>query len=135
MIIIHTYYYYEEGDLMTNEKSMIQIAYDMISKRKRPVAFKKIWEEVVKQAKLSPDEADELISNFYTELTLDGRFFNAGNNEWDLRSRNLFEKVKVDIPENDDDDEEEKEEKDDIIDDEEDEEFDEDEDKDEEDEY
>jgi len=94
---------------MAEERSMIQIAFEFISKRKKPTPFKRIWEEIIKVEKLSESQADELIANFYTELTLDGRIVNVGNNEWDLRSRIRFDSIKDNYSE-DAEDEEEKEE-------------------------
>ena len=43
---------------------------------------------------LTPEEMeniDEDISFFYTNLTLDGRFVNVGDNKWNLRERVKFE--------------------------------------------
>ena len=50
---------------------------------------------------------DEDISFFYTNLTLDGRFVNVGDNKWNLRERVTFDKVHIDMNEIYVDDEEE----------------------------
>ena len=39
------------------------------------------------------------ISFFYTNLTLDGRFVNVGENKWNLRERVTFDKIHVDMNE------------------------------------
>lgn len=82
---------------MLQERSMIQAAYEIIKKRKKPIAFIRLWEEIVKSNKLDENQAKNLIASFYTDLNIDGRFFNTGNNEWDLCERNLYDKAHVDI--------------------------------------
>lgn len=82
---------------MLQEKSMIQTAYEIIKKRKKPIAFIRLWEEIVKSNKLDENQAKNLIASFYTDLNIDGRFFNTRNNEWDLCERNLYDKAHVDI--------------------------------------
>ncbi|MGI6378145.1 DNA-directed RNA polymerase subunit delta [bacterium] len=84
---------------MINEKSMIQIAYEILKKKKKPLAFNKLWEEVCKAAKIEKSAIEELISSFYTDLTLDGRIVTLGENVWDLRERNTYDKVHIDMNE------------------------------------
>ena len=45
------------------------------------------------------ENIDEDISFFYTNLTLDGRFVNVGENKWNLRERVTFDKVHIDMNE------------------------------------
>ena len=99
------------------EKSLLDYAYDLISKQKEAIPFDKIWEYVVSAAGLSEEEAKVKVSRFYTNLMLDGRFVTLGENLWDLRSSHTFDKVHIDMKDVysdveaiDDDDEEELEE-------------------------
>ena len=99
-------------------KSLLEHAYDYVSKSKEPVAFKDMWKYIVEQAGLSEEEANKRISSFYTNLMLDGRFVTLGENQWDLRVRQTFDKVHIDMKDVysdvevvDDDEEEEDEEK------------------------
>ena len=46
------------------------------------------------------------LTYFYTNLTLDSRFVNVGDNKWDLRERLPFEKVHIDMNDIYNDDEE-----------------------------
>lgn len=102
-------------------KPFIEHAYDFVSKQKNPVSFADIWNYIVEQSELGELSEDELATKaarFYTNLLLDGRFVNLGDNTWDLRSRHTFDKVHIDmkdvyseVEEDDDDDEEETEEK------------------------
>lgn len=103
------------------KKPLIDHAYDLVSKRKDAVPFADIWNYVVKEEELSELGEEELASkaaHFYTNLLLDGRFVNLGDNLWDLRTRHTFDKVHIDmhdvysdVEEVDDDEEEEIEEK------------------------
>ena len=77
-------------------KSLLDLAYDCLSQSKEEVNFKDLWAYVVKQAGLSEEQAAKKISSFYTNLMLDGRFVNLGDNYWDLRSRHTFDKVHID---------------------------------------
>ena len=99
-------------------KSLLDHAFDFVSKSKEPVSFAQIWEYVKEQAGLDEEAAARRVSSFYTNILLDGRFVTLGDNNWDLRSRQTFDKVHIDmkdvysdVEENDDDEEEEIEEK------------------------
>ena len=99
-------------------KSLLDHAFDFVSKSKEPVSFAQIWEYVKEQAGLDEETAARRVSSFYTNILLDGRFVTLGDNNWDLRSRQTFDKVHIDmkdvysdVEENDDDEEEEIEEK------------------------
>ena len=99
-------------------KSLIEIAYEFVSKQKEPVNFAKIWEYVKKESGLSEEDANKKAGQFFTNMMLDGRFVTLGENEWDLRERHTFDKVHIDMKDvysdvqtSDDDSEEEIEEK------------------------
>ena len=79
------------------QKSMKDIAFDLLSKKKNPVAFNKLWKDVSEVLGLSEEEAASKIGTFYTHITLDGRFVLLENNTWDLRSRQKSEKWKIDM--------------------------------------
>ena len=80
-----------------NEKSLLDLAYEVISASKGHVTFKALWNKVCKAKGLNEEEADAKVSQFYTNLLLDGRFVNLGDNAWDLRSRHTFDKVHIDM--------------------------------------
>lgn len=99
-------------------QSLLDYAYEYVSKSKEPVSFADIWKYVVEHAGLDEETAARRVSSFYTNLMLDGRFVTLGDNLWDLRVRQTFDKVHIDmkdvysdVEENDDDEEEEEEEK------------------------
>lgn len=74
---------------------MVDIAYDLLSKKKKEVVFIKLWEEVSQIKGLTPAQADDLIAQFYTDISLDDRFVPLKDNKWDLRSRYRFEDVVI----------------------------------------
>lgn len=78
-------------------KSLIEIAYEFVSKSKTPVHFDDIWSHVKKEAGLSEEEAAKKAGQFFTNVMLDGRFVTLGENEWDLRERHTFDKVHIDM--------------------------------------
>lgn len=77
-------------------KPMVDVAFDLMSKKKKPVTFLKIWEEVSQMMGLDEQQAEDNIAQFYTDLSLDGRYVHCGDNKWDLRSRHTFNEVVVD---------------------------------------
>ena len=92
---------------MKKTRSMTDVAYEIMSKKKKAVPFKKLWEEVIEKAGLDADKASERIAQFYTDMTLDGRFTSLKENKWDLKERHKFEEVYVDLNNYEDDEEEE----------------------------
>ena len=81
------------------EKSNLDVAFELVSNKRKPVEFAKLWEEVSQIQGLSEEEAKKRASKFYTALSLDGRFITLGDNTWDLRSRYTFDKVHIDMNE------------------------------------
>ena len=83
-------------------ESKTDIAYRLLSKKKKERGFYELWEDVKNElAKVrEPEELENIdddISFFYTNLTLDGRFVNVGDNKWKLRERVTFDKVDIDM--------------------------------------
>ena len=78
-------------------ESLLNIAYRIIEKSSNPIEFAKLWDAVCAEADLSKEDADKKVARFYTNLSLDGRFANLGNNVWDLRNRHAFAQVHIDL--------------------------------------
>lgn len=76
---------------------MVDIAFDLMKKKKKPVDFYKLWQEVSEIKGFTQEEKDENESLFYTNITLDGRLITTGENHWDLRSRHKFSEVHIDM--------------------------------------
>lgn len=91
-------------ETIKERESKTDIAYRLMLKRKKERNFYDLWEDVKAElAKVaSPEELENIeddISFFYTNLTLDGRFVNVGDNKWNLRERVKFENVHIDMNE------------------------------------
>lgn len=78
-------------------QSKTNIAYEIVKEVTGGLSFANLWEEVCDKANIPDDEADDLISGFYTDLSLDGRFITLGDNVWDLRENHSFDKVHIDM--------------------------------------
>lgn len=91
------------------KKAMVDVAYEQMSRKKKPVAFLKLWQEVSEIMGFTPAQEEENIAHFYSDLSLDDRFVNVEENKWDLRSRHTYNESVKDISSIliDEDDEEE----------------------------
>ena len=78
---------------------MRDVAFELLKKKKNPVAFNKLWKEVAEVLGLTEEEATARIGTFYTHITLDGRFILLQNNTWDLKSRHCESEWKIDMNE------------------------------------
>src|SRR5574344_229932 len=104
------------------KKSMLDVSYEILQKKGTSISFSDLVIEVVKELGMSEEEKKIRISQFYTNLSTDGRFVVLADNFWDLRERVPFEKAHIDMndayndrideddDDEDDDDEEEGEE-------------------------
>lgn len=90
-------------------KPMIDIAYDVLCEKKKALAFGDIWMKVSEEKGLNEKQKEDKIAQFYTDLSLDGRFVNMSDNKWDLKARHRLEDVKKVSAEEFIDDEEEEE--------------------------
>lgn len=71
--------------------SMLQIAENLMQRKKTPQSFRKIAQEVSELMGLSEEELNKRVARFYADLTLSGKFVNVSGNKWDLKSRQKFE--------------------------------------------
>lgn len=77
--------------------SKTDIAYNIINENNNAIAFNDLWKQVCEEANIGLEASEELISIFYTDLSLDGRFITLGDNVWDLRKNHSFDKVHIDM--------------------------------------
>ena len=85
------------GGIKMLKRSMVEVGYELLSKKQGPQRFNKLWNEASEVLSLDESESNEYISDFYTSLTLDERFVLLEDNTWDLRERQSFDKVHIDM--------------------------------------
>lgn len=78
---------------------MIDVAYELLSAKKKAVVFLKLWEEVCQMMAFTKQQEEDNIAQFYSDLSLDDRFVNVGENKWDLRERHTYHEVVIDTEE------------------------------------
>ncbi|WP_096437669.1 DNA-directed RNA polymerase subunit delta [Alteribacter populi] len=86
---------YDETQL--KELSMLEIAYEILKGKKSPAEYHDMLKEVSEAKKLSDEELKERIANLYTEMSLDGRFVNLGDNKWGLRAWYPFDQTEEEL--------------------------------------
>ncbi|MBF0579156.1 DNA-directed RNA polymerase subunit delta [Erysipelotrichaceae bacterium RD49] len=69
------------------KKSMIDLAFDILTKEKKAMKFLDLWTIVSKEMGFTPSQSDDNIAQFYSDLSIDGRFASLPGNTWDLRKR------------------------------------------------
>jgi DNA-directed RNA polymerase subunit delta len=79
------------------KKSMLDVAYELLLANKGPMSFFDMLTKVAEKENMSDDEKNAKMSQFYTNLSIDGRFVVLADNCWDLRERVPFEKVHIDM--------------------------------------
>lgn len=94
------------------KKSMIDLAFDELNAKHEAMTFLSLWEIVSKAMGFTPSQADDNIAQFYSDLSMDGRFVALPGNTWDLRKRLSSAHAIVDtdslsIEDDEDEDEEE----------------------------
>jgi DNA-directed RNA polymerase subunit delta len=91
----------------------IDIAYNKLLNAKEGMSFKELWVSVNDELGYDGKIASRKKSQFYTDLTLDGRFIMLENNIWNLKTRCKYQQVEVkedeyeEIEDYDDEDEDE----------------------------
>ncbi|MEA5026835.1 DNA-directed RNA polymerase subunit delta [bioreactor metagenome] len=79
-----------------SSRSMADIAYEIMKKKKKDVPFSKLWEEVSQTMGLTETQAMNKIASFYSSLMLDTRFTLLADNKWDLRERHTYNETHID---------------------------------------
>ena len=81
---------------MRFENSMCNVAYEILKEVNEKVAFNALWGAVCDRLGIQDEDRNNLISVFYTQLTLDGRFMFLDENYWDLRVNHTYDEFSED---------------------------------------
>lgn len=76
-----------------SELSMIEVAHAILAQRGDVMPFADLANEVQKYLGDSDKEIRERLSQFYTDLNIDGSFISLGDNLWGLRTWYPFESI------------------------------------------
>lgn len=79
------------------KSSMLTEAFNLLNESKTPLSFNELAKKVGEKLGFTDSELKSKIAQFYTNLSLDGRFVVLSNNFWDLRSRVSYDKVHIDM--------------------------------------
>ena len=77
--------------------SMIEAACRILEKNGKEMPFADLWTAVRSELEMDDVEASARIGFFYTDLSMNGQVVALGDNTWDLRKRQKYDKVHVDI--------------------------------------
>jgi DNA-directed RNA polymerase subunit delta len=81
----------------TNELSMIELAYELLVGKKKSAQFEELASEIHKMKHVNEKELAEKLSQFYTDLNIDGRFIFMGKEGWGLRGWYPFEQIDEEV--------------------------------------
>lgn len=76
-----------------NELSMIEVAHAILAKSGEPMAFVDLANAVQSYLDKTDEEFRNRLSQFYTDLNVDGSFISLGENTWGLRTWYPFESI------------------------------------------
>lgn len=74
---------YDEEQLL--KMSMMEVAQIALAEQKTELNFIDLFNKVADLKQYSNTQKDDMLSRFYTDLNLDGRFSTIGENKWGLK--------------------------------------------------
>src|SRR5690606_41435338 len=60
------------------EMALVEIAYEILKEKKEPLPFHELVDRIAELLELSPEQVRNRISQFYTDMNIDGRIINVG---------------------------------------------------------
>ncbi|MBO1579655.1 DNA-directed RNA polymerase subunit delta [Bacillus sp. XF8] len=79
------------------EFSMIEVVHSVLEDKRQATSFQDLVQEIAQVLGLSQEQVAAKIAQFYTDLNIDGRFINLGENRWGLRSWYPYEQIDEEI--------------------------------------
>ncbi|MDH6364777.1 DNA-directed RNA polymerase subunit delta [Enterococcus sp. PF1-24] len=93
--------------LNKNELSMIEVAHAILEQNDNVMDFSDLVNEIQNYLGKSDLEIREALSQFYTDLNIDGSFISLGDNRWGLRSWYAIDSIDEELNQGLDEDDEE----------------------------
>lgn len=78
------------------KKSMIELADEILNKENQAMTFLNLWNIVSREMGFTESQAEANIAQFFSDLSIDGRFVSLPGNTWDLRKRHTVANTIVD---------------------------------------
>ncbi|PEY33986.1 DNA-directed RNA polymerase subunit delta [Bacillus cereus] len=79
------------------ELSMIEVVHSVLEDKRQATSFNDLVQEIAQVLGLSQEQVAAKIAQFYTDLNIDGRFINLGENRWGIRSWYPYEQIDEEI--------------------------------------
>lgn len=79
------------------EIAMIDVTFELLVEKNSPIDYSVLLDQVAEIQGLSQERKQERIAHLYTQMSLDGRFVNLGDNRWALRSWYPFEQTEEEL--------------------------------------
>lgn len=76
---------------------MIEVVHSLLEDKKQATPFHDLVQEIAQLLELSEEQVAAKIAQFYTDLNIDGRFINLGENRWGLRGWYPYEQIDEEI--------------------------------------
>ena len=76
---------------------MIEVVHSLLEEKKQATLFHDLVQEIAQLLELSEEQVAARIAQFYTDLNIDGRFINLGENRWGLRGWYPYEQIDEEI--------------------------------------
>ncbi len=76
---------------------MIEVVHSVLEDKRQATSFHDLVREIAQVLGLTQEQVAAKIAQFYTDLNIDGRFINLGENRWGLRSWYPYEQIDEEI--------------------------------------
>lgn len=76
---------------------MLEVVHSLLEEKGQATPFHDLVQEIAQLLELSEEQVAAKIAQFYTDLNIDGRFINLGENRWGLRGWYPYEQIDEEI--------------------------------------
>ncbi|OQX93670.1 MAG: DNA-directed RNA polymerase subunit delta [Tenericutes bacterium 4572_104] len=79
--------------IMTKRKNMsiMELAYQILDEEGKALSFIELYDKICAEKEISEEEKLENISQIYTDFITSGKFIYVGDDEWDIKGRQIIE--------------------------------------------
>nr|WP_246593628.1 DNA-directed RNA polymerase subunit delta [Evansella tamaricis] len=77
--------------------AMLEVAYELLKESRASNDYYALLKEVAATKGLTEEQMTKRIAHLYTEMSVDGRFVNVGDNQWGLRAWFPFDQTEEEL--------------------------------------